>query len=303
MTDNSDYGTLLYELLRRADDGDAAPLDTYLAADRTRAASADHRHLLIVRHQFGTYSGGLWHAYSAQPDINPWPGSPTRTALVLVLSDARGGRSWHELTIPAGTRIEKIDIEGSTFRIWTNDGAITTTGDEVYRVIADCSFAPPGASEAEMARSFDKLAGRAPLEVVGPAEPNAPLGPALPLILSDPALGAFKFWPQRPARYIQTREDAPTYSLLTNAAGSPEEALARAREIIPDIAKQVLAGSHLVHALKPDFATSATRLLSAEFLADGSVRLSIDDGIEGSTSADLELGTDGKLNLLGTDGP
>ncbi len=303
MTDNPDYGTLLYELLRRARDRDTAALDAYLAADRTRAASPDYKHVLIVRHQFGTYRDGLWHAYSAQPDNNPWPGSPTRAALVLVPSDEHGGLSWHELTIPADTRIDKIEVEGSTFRIWTSDGVITTTGEEVYRVIADCSFAPPGASEAEMARAFDKLAGRAPLEVVGPAERGAPLGSALPLVLSDPALGSFRFRPDRPARYVQTREDAPTYSLLTNAAGSFEEALARAREIIPDVDKQVLAGAHLVHALKPDFATSAALLLSAEFAPDGSVRLSIDDGSEASASADLELRTDGKLELLAIDDP
>ncbi len=303
MTDNPDYGTVLYELLRRARDGDTAPLDAYLAADRTRAASSDYKHVLIVRHQFGSFRDGLWHAYSAQPDINPWPGSPTRAALVLVRSDDRGGLSWHELTIPADTRIDKIEIEGCTFRIWASDGVITTTGEEVYRVIADCSFAPPGASEAEMARAFDKLAGRAPLEVVGPAEPDALLGSALPLVLSDPALGSFRFWPDRPARYVQTREDAPTYSLLTNAAGSFAAALTRAREIIPDIDKQVVAGADLVHALRPGFATSPARLLSAEFAPDGSVRLSIDDGDEGSASADLELRTDGKLELLAIDEP
>jgi hypothetical protein len=43
MTDNPDYGTILYDLLRKADDGDAAPLDAYLAADPTRAASADRK--------------------------------------------------------------------------------------------------------------------------------------------------------------------------------------------------------------------------------------------------------------------
>ena len=188
MTDNPEYGTILYDLLTKADNGDAAPLEAYLAADPTRAASADRRYMLAVRHQFGTFREGRWYGYSAQPDRNPWPGTPTRTALVVLRGDARGARSWHELTIPAGTCIEDIRAEGSTFRIRVNDDDVTTTGDEVFRVIADCSFGPPGLSEAEMARGFDKLAGRAPLEVVGPAEPDALLGVALPLVLDDPRL-------------------------------------------------------------------------------------------------------------------
>src|SRR6185436_18824680 len=86
-----------------------------------------------VRQQFGTFREGRWYSYSAQPDSNPWPGTPTRTATALVLlrGDARGARSWHELTIPAGTRIEDIGAEGSTFRIRANDDYVTTTGDEV----------------------------------------------------------------------------------------------------------------------------------------------------------------------------
>jgi len=178
MTDNPDYGTILYDLLTKADYGDAARLDAYLAADPTRAASADRRYVLAVRQQFGTFREGRWYSYSAQPDSNPWPGTPTRTALVLLRGDARGARSWHQLTIPAGTRIEDIGAEGSTFRIRANDDYVTTTGDEVFRVIADCSFGPPGFSEVEIARGFDKLAGRAPLEVVGPAESDALLGTA-----------------------------------------------------------------------------------------------------------------------------
>ena len=302
MTDNPDYGTVLYDLLTKADYGDAAPLEAYLAADPTRAASADRRYVLAVRHQYGTCRDGHWYGYSAQPDSNPWPGTPTRTALVLLRGDARGARSWHELTIPAGTRIEDIRAEGSTFRIRANDGYVTTTGDEVFRVIADCSFGPRGLSEAEIARGFDRLAGRAPLEVVGPAEPDALLGVALPLVLNDPTLGRFEFWPERPARYLQTREYEPSYSLFADVSGSSDSALARAREIVPGIEAQVTAGARLVQAIKPDFGSSeAPRLLGAHFRHDGSVHISIDDGIEGSVSADLELGTDGKLSLIEID--
>jgi len=54
MMDNPDYGTILYDLLTKAHYGDAAPLDAYLAADPTRAASADRRYVLVgaptVRH-------------------------------------------------------------------------------------------------------------------------------------------------------------------------------------------------------------------------------------------------------------
>ena len=91
---------------------------------------------------------GRWYGYSAQPDRNPWPGTPTRTALVVLRRDPSGARSWHELTIPADTHIEDICAEGSTFRIRANDDYVTATGDEVFRVIADCSFGPPGLSEA-----------------------------------------------------------------------------------------------------------------------------------------------------------
>ena len=174
MTDNPEYGTVLYDLLRKAERGDAEPLDAYLAADPTRAASADRSYLLVVRHQYGSFREGRWYGYSAQPC--GWPGTQTRTALVVLRGDARGARSWHELVIPAGTQIESIRADDSTFRIRVNGVDVTTTGDEVFRVIADCSFGPPGFSEAEIARGFDKLAGRAPLDVVGPAEPDALLG-------------------------------------------------------------------------------------------------------------------------------
>ena len=301
MTDNPDYGTILFDLLTKADNGDAAPLEGYLAAAPTRAASAHRRYVLAVRHQFGTFQNGRWYGYSAQPDRNPWPGTPTRTALVVLRGDARGARSWLELAIPAGTRIDDIRAEGSTFRIRVNGDNVTTTGDKVFRVIADCSFGPRGLSESEIARCFDKLAGRAPLEVVGPAESDALLGVALPLVLNDPILGWFEFRPERPAHYVQTREDEPTYSLLTDASGSSDAALARAREIVPGIGAQVAAGARLVQAIKPDFATSEARLLAADFRHDGSARISIDDGIEGTVSADLELGTDGKLRLIEID--
>lgn len=301
MTDNPDHGTILYDFLTKAEDGDAAPLDAYLAADPTRAASADRRYVLAVRLQYGTFREGRWYSFSAQPDRNPWPGTPARTALVLLRRDTGGKRSWHELTIPTGTCIEDICAEGSTFRIRVNNVYVTTIGDEVFRVIADCSFGPPGFSEVEIARGFDKLAGRAPLEVVGPAESDAILGTALPLVLEDPTLGWFEFRPQRPARYVQTREYEPTYSLFADASGSWDSALARAREIVPGIEAQVTAGARLVQAIKPDFATSEARLLGADFRHDGSVHMSIDDGIDGTVSADLELGTEGKLRLIEID--
>jgi hypothetical protein len=299
MTDNPDYGTVLFDLLTKAERGDAAPLDAYLAADPRRAASADRRYLLAVRHQYGTFQEGRWYGFSAQPDS--WPGTPTRPALVLLRGDARGARSWHELAIPVGTHIEDIRAEGSTFRIRVNDGFVTTTGDEVFRVIADCSFGPRGLSEAEIARGFDKLAGRAPLDVVGPAEPDALLGIALPLVLDDPTLGRFVFRPERPARYDQTREYEPSYSLFADASGSSDAAFARAREIVPGIEAQLTAGARLVQAIKPDFATSEARLLGAAFRHDGSIHISIDDGIDGSVSADFELGTDGNLRLIDID--
>lgn len=302
MADNPDYGTILYDLLTKAEYGDATPLDAYLAADPTRAASADRRYVLAVRRQYGTFREGRWYGYSTQPDKNPSPGTPTRTALVQLRRDTSGKWSWHELTIPAGTCIEDICAEGRTFRIRGNDVYVTATGDEVFRVIADCSFGPPGLSEVEIARGFDKLAGRAPLEVVGPAEPDALLGARLPLVLEDPALGRFEFGPQRPARYVQCREYEPSYSLFADPSGSFDSALARAREIIPGIEAQVAAGARLVQAIKHDFAKSeAPRLLGADFRHDGSVHFSIDDGFESSVSADLELGTDGKLRLIEID--
>jgi hypothetical protein len=302
MTDNPDYGTILFDLLTKAGNGDAAPLDAYLAADPTRAATADRKYVLLVRVQFGTNRDGRWYAYSAQPDRNPWPGTPTRTALVVLRGDARGARSWDELAIPVGTCIEDIRSEGSTFRIRINDEELTTTGDEVFRVIADCSFGPPGLSEAEIARGFDKLAGRAPLEVVGPGAPDALLGVALPLVLCDPTLGWFEFRTQRPARYVQTREYEPTYSLFTDASGSSDAALARARDVIPGIDAHVTAGARLVQATKPEFGQRDTpRLLSASFRPDGIVDISIDDGFDSPLSADLELGTDGKLRLIEID--
>jgi len=302
MTDNTEYGTVLYDLLAKAENGDAAPLDAYLAADPTRAASADRKYMLAVRHQFGAFRDGRWYGYSAQPAKNPSPGTPTRTALVVLRRDSRGATSWHELSIPTGTHIEDICAEGSTFRIRANDDVVTVTGDEVFRVIADCSFGPRGLSEVEIARGFDKLAGRAPLEVVGPAEPDALLGTALALVIDDPMLGWFWFRPHRPARYTQTNEDGPTYELFADLSGRFDTALARAREIVPGIAAQVAQGAQLVQAIRPDFGTSETpRLLGADFRHDGSVHISIDDGIEGSVSADLELGSDGKLRLIEID--
>jgi hypothetical protein len=301
MTDNPDYGTILFELLTKAENGDAAPLDAYIAADPTRAASADRKYMLAVRHQFGAFRDGRWYGYSAQPDRNPSPGTPTRTALVVLRGDARGARSWHELTIPAGTRIADIRAEGSTFRIRVDDDDVTTTGDEVFRAIADCSFGPPGFSESEIARGFDKLAGRAPLEVVGPAEPGALLGTALPSVLEDPTLGWFWFRPERPARYTQTNENGPSYELFADLSGNFDTALARAREIVPGIEVQLAQGAQLVQAIRPDFATSEARLLGADFRHDGSVHISIDDGIEGNVSADLELGNDGNLRLTEID--
>ena len=297
MTDNPEYGTVLYDLLRKAERGEAAPLDVYLAADPTRAASADLSYLLAVRFQHGSFREGRWYGYSAQPC--GWPGTTTRSALVVLRGGARGARSWHELLIPAGTQIENIRADGSTFRIRVNGVDVTTTGDEVFRVIADCSFGPPGFSEAEIARGFDKLAGRAPLEVVGPAEPDALLGAGLPLGFQDPTLGWFEFRPERPARYVQTREYEPTYSLFADASGKLDKALARAREIVPGIEAQVAEGARLVQAIKHNFGKSdVPRLLGADFRHDGSVHISMDDGIEGSVSAELELGTDGKLRLI-----
>jgi hypothetical protein len=302
MTDNPEYGTILFDLLTKAGDGDAAPLEAYLAADPTRAASADRRYVLVVRHQYGTFREGRWYGYSAQPDRNPWPGTSARTALVLLRRDPSGTLSWHEFTLPEGTSIGAISAKGSTFRIRAGGVDITTTGDELFRVIADGAFGPPGFSEAEMARGFDKLAGRAPLDIVGPAEPGAVLGSALPLVLDDPVLGYFSFRAQRPAQYYDAREYGPSYSLFAGPSGSFAPALARAREVIPAIEAQVAAGARLLQATKPDFGKGeAPRLLSADFRDDGTVRISIDDGFDSPLSADLELGTDGKLRLIEID--
>jgi hypothetical protein len=302
MTDNPEYGTILFDLLTKAGDGDAAPLEAYLAADPTRAASADRRYVLVVRHQYGTFREGRWYGYSAQPDRNPWPGTSARTALVLLRRDPSGALSWHEFTLPEGTSVDAVAAKGSTFRIRAGGVDITTTGDELFRVIADGAFGPPGFSEAEIARGFDKLAGRAPLDIVGPAEPGAVLGSALPLVLDDPVLGYFSFRAQRPAQYYDAREYGPSYSLFAGPSGSFAPALARAREVIPAIEAQVAAGARLLQATKPDFGKGeAPRLLSADFRDDGTVRISIDDGFDSPLSADLELGTDGKLRLIEID--
>lgn len=108
--------------------------------------------------------------------------------------------------------------------------------------------------------------------------------------------------PQRPARYVQSREYEPSYSLFADSSGRFDSALARARKIIPGIAAQVAAGARLVQAIKQDFGKDeAPRLLGADFRHDGIVHISIDDGFESSVSADLELGTDGKLRLIEID--
>jgi len=73
MTDNPDYGTILYDLLTKADYGDAARLDAYLAADPTRAASADRRYVLAVRQQFGTFREGRCTATRRNPIATPGP--------------------------------------------------------------------------------------------------------------------------------------------------------------------------------------------------------------------------------------
>lgn len=302
MTDNPDYGTILFDLLTKAGDGDTAPLADYLAAEPTRAATADRKYVLLARNQFGNVRDGRWYPYSAQPDRNPWPGISARTALVLLRRDPSGALSWHEFTLPEGTSVDAISAKGSTFRIRADGVEITTTGDEVFRVIADGAFGPPGYSEPEIARGFNKLAGRAPLDIVGPAQPGAVLGSALPLVLDDPVLGYFSFRPERPAHYYDAREYGPSYSIFADPSGSFAPALARAGEVINGLAAQVAAGAHLVQAIKPDFGKAdAPRLLGAAFRHDGTVDISIDDGFEGSVSADLELGTDGKLRLIEID--
>lgn len=303
MMDNPDHGIIIFDLLRKADDGDGGPLAAYLAADPTRAASADRGYMLAVRQQFGTVAEGRWYCLSTQSEKNPWPGAPTRSALVLLRGETGGRISWHDFTLPAGTHIEGIRAEGETFRIRGHDVDITTTGDDIFRVIADCSFGPRGVSDVDIARGFDKLAGRAPLDVVRPAASDAILGTALPLVFNDPTLGRFEFWPNRPARYLQTREYEPSYSLFTDLSGRFDSALARAREILPGIEVQVAAGARLVQAIKPDFGKSdAPRLIGAQFRHDGIVHISIDDGFDSSVSADLELGTDGKLRLIEIEG-
>ncbi len=302
MTDNPDYGTMLFDLLTKAHFGDAAPLEAYLAADPTRAATADRKYVLLVRNQFGNVRDGRWYSYSAQPDRNPWPGTSARTALVLLRRDPSGAVSWHEFTLPEETSVDAVVAKGSTFLIRTDGVDITTTGDEIFRVIADGAFGPPGYSEAEIARGFDKLAGRAPLDIVGPAEPGAVLGSALPLVLDDPVLGYFSFRAQRPAQYYDAREYGPSYSIFADPSGNFAPALARAREVINGLEAQVAAGACLVQASNPDFGKNeAPRLLSADFRDDGTVRISIDDGFDSPLSADLELGTDGKLRLVEID--
>ena len=302
MTDNPDYGTVLFDLQAKAADGDAAPLDAYLAAEPTRAATADRKYMLVLRNQFGTGRDGRWYPYSAQPDRNPWPGTPTREALVLVRRDLNGAGSWDEFTLPEGTSIDAISAKGRTFRIGAGGVDIATTGDELFRVIADGAFGPPGFSEADIARGFDKLAGRAPLDVVGPAEPGAVLGSALPPVLEDPVLGYYSFRADRPARYVQLHEYGPSYSLFADPSGRIEPALALARKVAPDLDAQVAEGARLVQAAKADFGKNeAPRLLSADFRDDGTVHMSIDDGFDSPTLADLELGTDGKLRLIAID--
>lgn len=302
MTENPDYGFVLFDLLAKANAGDAAPLDAYLAAEPTRAATADRRYVLVVRNQFGNDRDGRWYPYSAQPDRSPWPGTPARGALVLVRRDPGGTLSWHEFTLPEGTSIDAISSKGSTFRIRAGGVDFTTTGDEIFRVIADGAFGPPGFSEAEIARGLDKLAGRAPLDVVGPVAPGAVLGTTLPLVLEDPVLGYFSFRPERPAHYYDTSEYGPSYSLFSGPSGNFAPALARAREVIPGIDTQVTAGARLVQVTKPDFGKAdAPRLASATFRPDGIVEITIDDDDAGSVSADLELGTDGNLRLIAID--
>ena len=298
MQDNPDYGTILFDLMTRAKFGDVSPLDAYLAAKPTRAATADHRCVLVVRQQYGTLRDGRWHGYSAQPDRNPWPGTPTRPALVLL----RGG--WSELTIPVDQCIDAITADGDTFRIRLSDGYFSIAGDEIFRVIADNAFGPPGFTEAEIARGFAKLAGRLPLEVIGPAEADAPLGANLPVVLKDPTLGWFNFRAERPAHYSQSWEDGPSYSLFADSSGSFDGSLARAREMLPGIAAQVAASARLVQAIKPDFGKSGTpRLSSAVFRHDGTVRITIVelDSFESLMSADVELETNGRLHLIEID--
>ena len=299
MADNPDYGFLLFDLLKKAHDGDAGPLNTYLTADKARAVSADCSYLLVVRNQFGTDRDGRWYPYSAQPDRNPWPGTSTRTALVLIRRDPSGTLSWHELTLPAGVSVDDISAMVSSLRIRGAGVDVTTTGDQLFRVIADTAFGSPGVSEAEIVRGFDKLAGSVPLDFVGPSEPGAILGHALPLVLEDRVLGTFTFKAERPAHYFDTSEYGPSYWLFADRSASFAAALALACEVIPGMDALVAAGADLVRAVKPDFGKGdAPRLAAVAFRADGVVEITIDDDDLGSVSADLELGPDAELRLI-----
>ena len=300
MPDNPDYGFGLFDLLTKAHAGDGAPLATYLAADPRRAAAADRSYFLVVRNQFGTDRDGRWYPYSAQPDRNPWPGTSTRTALVLIRRDPNGALSWHEFTLPTGLSIEAVSAKGSTFHVLGTGVDLTTTGDELFRVIADVAFGPLGLSEADIAHGFDKLAGRAPMDFVGPEVPDAILGSALPLVLEDRELGTFAFKTERPARYVDSSEYGPSYSLFADPSGSFASALIRAREVIPGMDAHVAAGADLVRAAKPDFGKAdAARLAAVAFRPDGIVDITIDDDDLGTVSADLELSPDNTLTLIG----
>lgn len=300
MTDNPDYGFGLFDLLMKAHAGDAAPLADYLAADARRAATADRSYLLVVRSQFGTDRDGRWYPYSAQPDRNPWPGTSTRTALVLIRRDPNGTLSWHEFSLPTGVSIDGISATGRTFHILGTGVDLTTTGDELFRVIADVAFGPPGLSEADIAHGFEKFVGRASLDVVGPATPGEVLGNALPLVLEDRELGTFTFKTERPARYVDSSEYGPSYCLFADPSGSFAPALARAREVIPGMDTHVAAGADLVRATKVAFGKAdAPRLAAVAFRPDGIVDITIDDDDLGSVSADLELSPDNALTLIG----
>jgi hypothetical protein len=90
--------------------------------------------------------------------------------------------------------------------------------------------------------------------------------------------------------------------LLADPSGRIEPALALARKVAPDLDAQVAEGARLVQAANADFGkTEAPRLMSADFRDDGTVHISIDDGFDSPTLADLELGTDGKLRLIEID--
>ena len=297
---NPDNGRVVFDLLAKADSGNSKPLNSFVRRSTSWAVSADRACMLGLRQQFGALREGNWYPFSAQPESNPWPSTRSRHALALVRRDADGSRSWHELTLPTAVRIESVLAEGDTFRMTGDRLHITATGTAVYRVIADSSFGPPGLSEAQIEHAFNKLTGRTPMEVVGPAEAGEPLGRALPLFVNDPMLGTYAFQATRPARYTQTSEYGPTYSLFCDQSGSFEKALARARAIEPSISAHVVAGAGLVRTSIPKFCEAdVPRLLSADFLSDGTVTLSIDDGTYESLSAELELRNDGTLSLIG----